>query len=134
MVYYHYNVFLDTYCALLSLTKGVSMQFALKIAISITVIIVCSQIGKRFPALGGLIATMPLTGVIVLVWLYTDDPTNVSLMEGYTRGALWGIAPTILFFLSACICFHMHFPLARALAISFSVWFMGACIHQMFLH
>ena len=110
------------------------MQFALKLAISITVIIVCSQIGKKFPTLGGLIATMPLTGVIVLVWLYTDDPSNVSLMESYTKGALWGIGPTILFFLSAFICFHLHFSLASVLAISFSVWFTGACIHQMFLH
>ena len=88
------------------------MQFALKLAISITVIIICSQIGRRFPTLGGLIATMPLTGVIVLVWLYTDDPTNASLMEGYTKGALWGIGPTILFFLSAFVCFQMHFSLA----------------------
>ena len=77
---------------------------------------------------------MPLTGVIVLVWLYTDDPTNVSLMEGYTKGALWGIGPTILFFLSALICFHLNFSLAILLVISFAVWFLGAFIHQLFLH
>ena len=110
------------------------MQFALKLAISITVIIICSQIGRRFPTLGGLIATMPLTGVIVLVWLYTDDPTNSSLMEGYTKGALFGIGPTILFFLSAFFCFQMHYSLGMVLTISFAVWFMGACIHQLFLH
>ena len=109
------------------------MQFAIKLAISITVIIICSQLGRKFPTLGGLIATMPLTGVIVLVWLYTDDPTNMSLMEGYTKGALWGIGPTILFFLTAFICFQMHFSLGIVLAISFAVWFMGACIHQLFL-
>ena len=109
------------------------MQFAIKLAISITVIIICSHLGRKFPTLGGLIATMPLTGVIVLVWLYTDDPTNMSLMEGYTKGALWGIGPTILFFLSAFICFQMHFSLGIVLAISFAVWFMGACIHQLFL-
>ena len=109
------------------------MQFALKLALSITVIIICTQIGKKFPALGGLIATMPLTGVIVLLWLYSDDPTNVSLLEGYTKGALWGIGPTILFFLSAFICFNMHFSLALVLSISFSVWLVGACFHQFFL-
>ena len=113
---------------------GAPMQFAIKLAISITVIIICSQIGRRFPTLGGLIATMPLTGVIVLVWLYTDDPTNSSLMEGYTKGALWGIGPTILFFLSAFVCFQLHFSLGMVLTISFAVWFMGACIHQFFLH
>ena len=109
------------------------MQFALKLALSITVIIICTQIGKKVPTLGGLIATMPLTGVIVLVWLYSDDPTNGNLLEGYTKGALWGIGPTILFFLSAYICFHFHLSLALVLAVSFSVWLVGACIHQCFL-
>jgi hypothetical protein len=108
------------------------MQFALKLTLSMAIIILCTQIGKKFPTLGGLIATMPLTGVIVLVWLYSDDPTNVNILEGYTKGALWGIGPTILFFLSAYICFHMHFSLALVLTISFSVWFAGACIHQFF--
>ena len=118
---------------LLFLKKGVFMQFALKIALSITVIIVCTQIGKKFPTLGGLIATMPLTGLIVLVWLYSDDPKNFSLLEDYTKGALWGIGPTILFFASAYTCFHMHFSLAVVLSVSFSVWFVGACIHQFVL-
>lgn len=106
------------------------MLFSLKLALSITVIIVCTQIGKRFPTLGGLIATMPLTGLIVLVWLYSDNPTNFSLLEDYTKGALWGMGPTILFFVSAYLCFHMHFSLTMVLSISFSFWFVGACIHQ----
>jgi hypothetical protein len=115
------------------LTKGVFMQFALKLALSIAIIIVCTQIGKKFPTLGGLIATMPLTGVIVLVWLYSYDPSNLSLLEGYTKGALWGIGPTILFFLSAYICFHLHCSLALVLTVSFSIWFVGACFHQFLL-
>ncbi len=45
------------------------MQFTIKLLIAICVIIFCSQIGKRVPTLSGLIATMPLTALIVMVWL-----------------------------------------------------------------
>lgn len=109
------------------------MNFVIKLSISIAVIIFCSQVGRRFPTLGGLIATMPLTGLIVLLWLYTDHPGDFDLMVDYTKGALWGILPSIMFFLVACLCFSKRLPLAVVLSASFGVWIAGALIHQWFL-
>jgi uncharacterized membrane protein (GlpM family) len=109
------------------------MRFLIKLSITIAVIIFCSQIGKKLPTLGGLIATMPLTGLIVLVWLYSDNPQDYDLMVKYTRGALWGILPSILFFLMAYICFRKHLSLRLVLIASFGVWFIGAFFHQWLL-
>ncbi|MGD9041890.1 MAG: DUF3147 family protein [Desulfobacteraceae bacterium] len=109
------------------------MQFILKLLISLAVIIFCTQIGKRFPSLGGLIATMPLTGLLVLVWLYSDNPGNYDLMVKYTKGALWGILPSILFFLVAYLCFERHFSLTIVLIASFGIWLVGAFVHQFML-
>ena len=110
------------------------MQFVVKLLISVAIIVFCTQIGRKLPTLGGLIATMPLTGVIVLVWLYSDNPGNFSLMEGYTKGALWGIIPSVFFFVVAYLCFHKHFSLSIALSAGFGTWLIGAIIHQWFLH
>jgi len=109
------------------------MNFFIKLLISNAVIIFCVQIGKRFPSLGGLIATMPLTGLIVLIWLYTDNPGDYGLMRNYTRGAVWGTLPSILFFVAALLCFSRQLPLATVLSASFGVWLTGAAIHQLFL-
>jgi len=109
------------------------MQFLVKLLISVGIIVFCTQIGRKFPTLGGLIATMPLTSAIVLVWLYSDNPGNFSLMEGYTKGALWGIGPSILFFVVAYICFKKHLPLSVVFPASFGVWLIGAFIHQWLL-
>ena len=92
------------------LNKEFPMQFAFKLMISIAIIIFCTQVGRKFPSLGGLIATMPLTGVIVLVWLYADNPGNFSVMEDYTKGALWGIVPSILFFIFCVYLFSQALP------------------------
>ena len=110
------------------------MRFVIKLLISVSVIIFCTQIGRKLPTLAGLIAVMPLTGLIVLVWLYTENPGNFNLMIDYTKGALWGILPTILFFLAAFMCFRRHLSLWIVLCASFAVWFIAAFIHQWLLH
>ena len=109
------------------------MRFAVKLAISLAVIILASQVGRRFPTLGGLIATMPLTGLIVLIWLYADDPGNFELLGSYTKGALWGIVPSILFFIVALVCFKKQLPLAIVLTAGFGAWLAGAVVHQLLL-
>lgn len=110
------------------------MQFALKLLISVAVIVLCTQIGRRAPSLAGLIATMPLTGLIVLVWLYSDNPADFKLMSNYTKGALWGIGPSILFFVTAYLCFRKHLSLGLVLSAGFAVWLIGAFVHQWLLH
>ena len=110
------------------------MRFALKLLISVGVIIFCTQIGRRWPTLAGLIAVMPLTGLIVLIWLYADSSCNAALLGEYTKGALWGIVPSILFFVVALLCFKGKLSLWIVLSASFAVWLAAAIVHQLLLH
>lgn len=113
--------------------RGEDMDFVVKLLISMAIIIVCTQIGRRYPSVSGLIATMPLVSVIILVWIYSDNPGNFKLMEDFTKAALWGIVPSILFFLVAYACFVKHYPIGIVLSASFATWLLGAFIHQMLL-
>jgi len=64
------------------------MRFVIKLLISVGIIVFCTQIGRKLPTLAGLIAVMPLTGLIVLLWLHTDKPQDFALLAEYTKGAL----------------------------------------------
>ena len=109
------------------------MRLFIKLLVSLAVITFCTQIGRKLPSLAGLIAVMPLTGLIVLVWLYLDNPGNFNIMIDYTRGALWGIVPSILFFLVAFLCFRARLSLWIVLCASFAIWLVAAFIHQLLL-
>ncbi|UCC97746.1 MAG: DUF3147 family protein [Phycisphaerales bacterium] len=109
------------------------MKFAIKLLISVCVISFCVAVARKLPSLAGLIAVMPLTGLIVLIWLYSDNPGNFALMTDYTKGALWGIVPSILFFLVALSCFQKQLPLWIVLCASFGVWLLAAFVHQWLL-
>ncbi len=106
------------------------MQLLIKIVISVAVILVATAIGKRFPSTAGLVGVMPLTGALVLVWVYLENKGDPEVMLGFTKGALWGILPSILFFLAAFLCFKKDFPLPVVLASSFGVWLGAALVHQ----
>ncbi len=105
-------------------------MFFVKLLIANAIIVVCALVGRRFPTLAGLIATMPLTSLLVLVWLHSDNPGDLRLMTDYTRGVLWGIIPTILFFAVAWFCFRNRLALPITLSASFAVWLAGAAVHQ----
>ena len=82
------------------------------------------------PTLAGLIAVMPLTGMLVLVWLHLDSGGDPEVMRGYTKGALWGILPTMLFFIAASLCYKKRLSLHAVLLIGLSAWLAGAFIHR----
>lgn len=106
------------------------LRFAVKLLLSVGIILLATQIGRKAPTLAGLIAVMPLTSLLVLLWLYWDHPGDFAIMTDYCSGALLGIVPTVLFFLMALVCFRRHLPLWAVLCASFAVWLLGAFVHQ----
>ena len=80
--------------------------------------------------MSGLIATMPITSLIVLIWLATDNPGDTKLITSYTRGVLWGILPTIAFFAVTYYCLRKGNELPLALAAGSVCWLVGALLHQ----
>ena len=67
------------------------MQIILKAFLSLVVIFAATGAAKRLPAAGGLIATMPLAGALVLVWVYLENGGEKGIMQVFSKGALWGI-------------------------------------------
>jgi uncharacterized membrane protein (GlpM family) len=109
------------------------MQILLKSFISLGVILAATAIGKRLPSAAGLIGVMPITGALILVWMYLENKGNPAIMQEFTKGALWGILPSILFFVVALFCFKKHFSLNSVLEASFGAWLAAALMHQWLL-
>lgn len=110
------------------------MRFLTKLLISMVLITVCSQLGKRFPSLSGLIAVMPLTSLAILFLLYLDSAGDRDLMVNYTSGALFGIIPSVLFYLVAYMSLKKNFSAWSAVFLGLFVWLGAAAVHQIFFH
>lgn len=109
------------------------MHLLIKVVISVSVILTATAVAKKLPGLGGLIAVMPLTGALVMVWVYLENRGDAKVMSGFAKGAAWGILPSLLFFITAFLCFKKALSLPAVLAVSFAVWGLAALVHQLLL-
>ena len=106
--------------------------FVIKIVVSALIIAGVSELAKRMPSFGGLIAAMPLTTLLSLIWLYVDTG-DYELAHAFTRSVLFAIVPTIFFFITALYLFRRGTSFVTLLLVSFVVFLGAAAVHQFFL-
>ena len=70
----------------------------IKAAISGAIVAAVSEIARRYPGWGGLVASLPLTSLLAMIWLWRDsrDPERVAELAG---GIFWFILPSLPMFL-----------------------------------
>jgi uncharacterized membrane protein (GlpM family) len=109
------------------------MQLSLKILLTVAVVLTATAVARRTPSLGGLIGVMPLTGALVLIWTYLENQRRPEVVQELAKGALWGIGPSILFFVAAVLLLQWNVPFPLALVGGFACWLAGALAHQLLL-
>jgi hypothetical protein len=91
----------------------------IKAALSGAIVAAVSEIARRYPGWGGLVASLPLTSLLAMVWLWRDshDPERVAELAG---SAFWFILPSLPMFLALpwLLRSGMAFWLALALSIA----------------
>jgi uncharacterized membrane protein (GlpM family) len=110
----------------------ISPFFITKILISAIIIAFVSEISKRYTVLGGLIAAMPLTTLLSMIWLYYEKK-DLALLSDFTKSVFWGIFPSLLFFIPAIWLFKKGCNFYLTLFISFLFYGVGAYFHQKLL-
>ena len=70
----------------------------IKAALSGAIVAAISEIARRYPGWGGLVASLPLTSLLAMIWLYRDsgDAERVAALAGST---FWFILPSLPLFL-----------------------------------
>ena len=69
-----------------------------KAALSGILIAIISEVAKRYPGFGGLIASLPLVSVLGMIWLWRDKP-DVANMASHAEATFWFVLPSLPMFL-----------------------------------
>ncbi len=74
------------------------LYLIVKAAVSGLLVAAVSEVAKRYPGLGGLIASLPLVSVLGMIWLWRDtaDPQR---MAAHATGTFWFVLPSLPMFL-----------------------------------
>jgi hypothetical protein len=75
------------------------LYLAIKAAISGIIVALVSEIARRYPGWGGLVASLPLTSLLAMLWLWRDTGDAEQVAE-LSANTLWFIIPSLPFFIA----------------------------------
>jgi hypothetical protein len=108
------------------------LYLIIKAALSGIIVAAVSEIARRYPGWGGLVASLPLTSLLAMIWLFRDthDPERVAELSVST---FWFFLPSVPLFvaLPALIRSGVGFWVSMALCVAgtlalYAAWFWAA--------
>ena len=73
------------------------MYYLLKVALSAVVIVAVSEVAKRSSLFGALIASLPLTSLLAIVWMRVEHQSNETIAQ-LSTSVFWLVIPSLVFF------------------------------------
>ena len=92
---------------------------AIKALLSGILIAAASEVAKRYPGVGALIASLPLVSVLGMIWLWNDKP-DAANMAAHSEATFWFVLPSLPMFLLI--------PLLLRQGISFWLALLAGCL------
>jgi len=96
------------------------LQVAVKIIVTAILVVGIAELAKRSTFLGAVLASIPLTSVIAMAWLYADtgDTEKVAALAG---GIFWLVLPSLALFIALPLMLRAGWPFIPSLASSCAI-------------
>ena len=74
------------------------MQFLLKVLVAALVIAGASELARRYSVIGALLAALPLTSILAMIWLWRDGVPAAQIAD-FSSSIFWLVLPSLLLFI-----------------------------------
>lgn len=100
------------------------LYYLVKLSLSALIIVAVSELAKRQPAWGGLLASLPLVSLLAIIWLYVDT-RDVRQVSELSVSIFWLVLPSLLFFLALPLLLRQGLGFTASLATAVLVTLAG---------
>jgi hypothetical protein len=90
---------------------------SMKIAVTAVLVVAISEVSKRSSLLGALLASIPLTSVLAMVWLYADTG-NAHKVADLASGIFWLVLPSLVLFIALPLLIRSGWAFIPSLAMA----------------
>lgn len=107
-------------------------QLLIKAAITVALVLLASVLARRPGYLGALVASLPVTSLLVLGWLYADtrDPKQVADMA---MNILWFVLGSLPFFAVLAVALRQGLAVVPSFVLAALAGFGGTVLVQWWL-
>lgn len=88
-----------------------------KIAITAVLVVAIAEVAKRSSLLGAVLASIPLTSVLAMIWLYADTG-DAGKVADLAAGIFWLVLPSLVLFIALPLMLRAGWPFAPSLALA----------------
>jgi hypothetical protein len=107
-------------------------QLLSKFAITVAIVLVASALARRSGWLGALVASLPLTSLLVLAWLYADT-RDARQVADLSMGIFWFVLGSLPLFLVLAFGLRHGWNIAVSTIAAIVVGFAGVTLVQWLL-
>ncbi|WP_313432933.1 DUF3147 family protein [Siminovitchia terrae] len=97
------------------------MYLLIKIISSAVIIGVVTELARRFPIYGGIVAALPLISILSIIWL-TIQGESTQNVNKFTLGVLAGFPATVIMLFVIYIALKQSFHLILAISLGIIAW------------
>jgi hypothetical protein len=91
------------------------LYLVIKAGLSGIIVAIVSEVAKRWPGWGGMIASLPLVSVLAMIWLWRDTGDKMRL-AAQAEATFWFVIPSQPMFLLIPWMLRRDWPFPAALA------------------
>lgn len=75
------------------------LWYVIKLFLTAGIIVIISEVSKKLPLLGSLIASLPLISVLGILWMY-GETKDIDKIASHAFGTFWYVIPSLPMFLT----------------------------------
>lgn len=99
------------------MVMGAPVYVITKVLLSAVIIATVSELAKRSPLVGGLVASLPIISILALIWLYIDT-ADARAAADLASSILWLVLPSLVLFIALPVLVKKGWPFYPALGAS----------------
>jgi len=100
------------------------LQTTIKVLLTSVLVVAIAEAGKRSSLLGAILASLPLTSLLAIVWLYADTRDSEKIAS-LTTSIFWLVLPSLILFVVLPLMLRRGIAFAPSLAISCALTVTG---------
>lgn len=108
------------------------MQYFIKILITAIMVVAIAELGKRMSFMGAILASLPLTSILAIIWLYRDTH-DIGKIIDLSGNIFWAVLPSLVFFLVLPIFLKNGVQFSTSLIFSIVVMFSAYSLYVFIL-
>ncbi|GIO09178.1 hypothetical protein J31TS6_52060 [Brevibacillus reuszeri] len=105
------------------------MYTIVKIILSAAIIGIITEVARRFPAQGGIIAALPTVSILSIIWLYVQGE-QVETLSKFAFGVVYGIPSTIVMLVIVGIALTHSLHLVASLGLGVASWLLALYVQD----